>query len=527
MTTDILIIGSGIAGLNTACQLAKLRPDFEIVIATKSTLENSNSAKAQGGIAIPKNDPDSLQKHVADTFLAGDQFADPKLIEDILKDAHSVLEQMELYDLQFDMNSSGTLDRTIEGGHSERRIVHVKDFTGKAMINAMIKTLKGFKNITILENHISINLLQNEDPSHGFSCIGSTFVSTITGEVNNIFAKATILATGGIGSLYKSSTNIAGTNGEGLVLAHDIGAELSNLEFVQFHPTGLSAPKQTVPLISEALRGEGAHLVNEQNERFMSKYDPRMELAPRDIVSRAIVFELINDDAKHVYLDATHMNTDKFMDRFPEIYKICSEANIDPRTDRIPVVPIQHFHCGGIETDTMGRTNINSLFACGECACTSLHGANRLASNSLLEALIISKRVAELVSEIPDYSSKSTTTSKYSAYSLADNMYFEKLNLEIQDILTNEVGIIRTKNGLNYSMERLREIENAINQATPEERSLHYHVLKSKVKSAMFITQSALLRDTNCGCHFNINDQEQSQQIISNTTDQNGHFSVR
>ncbi|TNF01299.1 MAG: L-aspartate oxidase [Bacteroidetes bacterium] len=509
MKTDILIIGSGIAGLNTACQIANLRPELNIVIATKTTLENSNSAKAQGGVAIPLNNPQSLHKHILDTYLAGDKYADPKLIENILKHAPDVLEDIKLYNLQFDQKSDGSLDRTIEGGHSEKRIVHVKDFTGRAIITAMIKKLKSFKNITVLENSVAQHLLNDENSKHSIRCVGSTFVSAITGEAQKIYASATILATGGIGSLFKSSTNIDGSNGDGLFLAHEIGAKLSSLEFVQFHPTGLDVHKKCTPLITEALRGEGAFLVNDKNERFMSKYDFRLELAPRDIVSRAIIFELMNQEKGQVYLDARHIDEEKLRNRFPEIYKLCLDANINPKTEKIPVIPVQHYHCGGIATDLVGRTNINSLYACGECACTTLHGANRLASNSLLEALIVSKQIAIQLSSLPNARIPViTSATRPTSYSLNGDAQFEKLNLELQDILTNEVGIVRTNNGLHHSFKRLEQIEKIIEESYPHPTSLKMHELRSRVKTAKFITEAAMRQHSNYGCHFNLNNQE-------------------
>lgn len=508
---DITIFGTGIAGLNTACQLAKLRPDLSIFLISKGSVNESNSKKAQGGIAISPNIPHKLESHVTDTYIAGNEHSSKEDIRKVLISSPEVLGQLKLYGLQFDQDNSGELDLAIEGGHSEHRIIHVKDRTGAAVTDSMLSYAHSCKNITILEHHNVIDIKYNQDKSKRNTSTTALLINSKTLGQISITASISVIAMGGVGSLYSKTTNSDGSNGEGIFLANKIGLEINDMEFIQFHPTGLYRDTPgSCHLISEAVRGKGGILINHNGERFMTEYDSRLELAPRDIVSRAIAVELNNSSRKYVYLDCTHFKKGFFKNRFPEIYKICIENGVDPELNKIPVAPVQHFICGGIVTDEFGRTNYENVFAVGECARTGLHGSNRLASNSLLECIIISKRIAEMVAThaITD---NNTTNAKLKFLELHEARDWElnKIELwriELQQLMLNEAGILRTNYGLNVAEETISKIHSEANAFIEKfGPSLESLELCSMLNVAALIISAAKLRRENLGGHFNIN----------------------
>ncbi len=511
MQTDVLIIGTGAAGLNVACQLAALRSDLDIVLVSKSAVEQSNSSKAQGGIAVSADYGDDLASHVLDTYIAGDRYTDIERIEKILDGAPDVLRHLKLYGLQFDEKSPGEPALALEGGHSRNRIVHIRDYTGKAIITAMVAYARSCENITILEGQVVTELLMEREKGSTDFCSGVFLINPETLEQKYLQCSCVVLATGGVGSLYAKTTNVPESNGEGLLLAKDIGADLCDLEFIQFHPTGLhQEEKASCSLISEAVRGEGGVLVDFKGERFMKKYDSRQELAPRDIVSRSIFLELNTTKQECVYLDCTHFPEDFFPERFPGVYASCMELGIDPVREKIPVTPVQHFLCGGIRTDVFGRTTVDRLYACGECAATGLHGANRLASNSLLECIIISQRIAVDIAGMQisnDHSYCSEKRFRTFRHATSDEkLHLNRMQRELQLLLTNEVGILRTNYGLRVALDSLRNLSS---EAKRLERdgvmSWECFEFLGKVRVAELITGAALDRKSNLGGHFNVN----------------------
>lgn len=509
--TDIIIVGTGVAGLNAACQLAKLRPDLAILLITKSSIKDSNSSKAQGGIAISSADQYSIDSHALDTYLAGNGHTGLEIITNILTDAPKVLDQLQMYDIQFDCHDDNTIDFTIEGGHSSRRIAHIKDSTGKVIIDAMVRKLRKTKNISVLEHHTVTELMVDDLPSKKKTCQGVKLIDNTFKQEIVIYSSAVVLATGGVGSLYAKSTNVSGTNGDGLYLAEKVGVELKDLEFIQFHPTGLyNDDSDSTSLITEAIRGEGGILYNANQERFMEKYDQRMELAPRDVVSRATIAEEIATGNPFVYLDCTHFEEKFFKDRFPGILKSCSKSSIDPLVQKIPVTPVQHFLCGGIKTNENGETSIGNLFACGECAHTGLHGANRLASNSLLECLIMSLRIACKIADSNSLSNDISGTSPleltHYACSNKFNHLYETAYNSLRELMMQEVGVLRTNNGLSLALEVLERMNTEIQTLAKDRNEWRLIELERSVRVAHLITKAAQSRKQNCGCHYNLNE---------------------
>ncbi|MGN1111773.1 MAG: L-aspartate oxidase [Acutalibacteraceae bacterium] len=383
---DVVIVGTGAAGLYAAMQFDE---SVSVLIISKREMSLSNSSLAQGGVAaVLDRDNDNFKLHIADTLIAGKYKNDPAAIEVLVTEGpHDVLNLKKL-GVAFDLDSSGKLQMTLEAGHSRHRIVHHKDSTGKAITDVLIENVKKLKNVDITENTMLYDL---KKLSGGFAAYmlkdGKTFC------VNTRYC---IMATGGVGRVYAYTTNSAIATGDGITIAHNLGAKIKHLSWIQFHPTAFAAEKDRERfLISEAVRGEGAVLLNCKGERFAFDYDERGELAPRDVVSEAIMLEAKKTDSESFYLDITHKDPEFVRNRFPMIYAKCLEESVDITKDRIPVFPCQHYLMGGIDVDLNARTTIDGLYAAGECSHTGVHGANRLASNSLLEALVFSRRAAE------------------------------------------------------------------------------------------------------------------------------------
>ena len=453
---SVVILGSGLAGLFTALKLSKQinLPDG-ILLITKSNLSESNSYYAQGGIVAVLNDNknDSVEKHVTDTIKAGVGLNDKKTVEYISKISNDVINELIDFGVEFDKNSEGLINLTLEAAHSVRRILHVGgDATGKGIVEALIKKVKSDSNITVVENAMGVELLVNSEKT----CKGLIIYNELTNEHEIIYTSATIIATGGLGQLYKYTTNPNCATGDGIDLAYNAGAKIQDLEFIQFHPTALALNQQDKNrfLISEAVRGEGAKLVNNNGQEFMIKYHDKRELAPRDIVTRAIYTEMKKSKTNNMFLNASIIDSVKLFNRFPTISQKCLENNIDISKNPIPVAPAAHYSMGGIKSTVEGKTSIKGLYAIGEVASTGLHGANRLASNSLLECVATAYELVDYLSfanlEVPkkiDSSILDLIKLYSSAISEKDfDIYSLKQNLK--ELMWNNVGILRTEEEL-------------------------------------------------------------------------------
>ncbi len=383
--TDCLIIGSGVAGLRAAIEAAAA--DCEIVLVCKKTLEDSNTWNAQGGIASVLGAGDSFASHTEDTLTTGCGICNRDTVEQVVKDGPGLVKELLEWGAEFDKTKDGSVSVTLEGGHSHARVAHaLGDNTGRAIAQALVNKVRQFNNITIIENYYAIDLIKNEDGA----CVG-VIGQNSKGMMEIIRAKTTILATGGAGRLYRETTNPDVATADGLAMAARAGAVLQDMEFMQFHPTTLYIAGASRALITETLRGEGAVLRDINHHAFMSEYHPDAELAPRDVVSRAILEQMLKTNSTHVFLDIRHFDKDYFAKRFPLISELVASFDIDISKDLIPVRPSAHYMVGGVKTDSLARTNIANLFACGEVASTGLHGANRLGSNSLLEGLVFGR----------------------------------------------------------------------------------------------------------------------------------------
>lgn len=397
---DVLVLGSGIAGLSFALKVA--RRGYSVAILTKKTKVESNTNYAQGGIAVVTADTDNFDKHVRDTLIAGDGLCDRKVVREIVRDGPARLKELIELGLQFSRDAEGNIDLGREGGHTERRILHVKDMTGKAIEEALLKAVSREPRIAMFEHFFAIDVITHRQfsgrrPAGANRVHGVYALDVADGHVVTFAAPVVMLATGGAGQAYLYTTNPDIATGDGVAMAWRAGVEVRNMEFIQFHPTALYSTTGKRFLISEAVRGEGAVLRNLAGEAFMRGYHPQADLAPRDIVARAIDTEMKKSGAPHVWLDITHRNEAFLRGRFPQIYEACRELGLDLARDLIPVVPAAHYTCGGVATTVAAETSLPGLYACGEVSCTGLHGANRLASNSLLEAIVMAERGAASV----------------------------------------------------------------------------------------------------------------------------------
>lgn len=512
MQTDFLIIGSGLAGLNYAINVGKSHPDKSIVIVTKSNPDESNTKYAQGGVAIVHSDTDSFDKHISDTIIAGDGLCETDVVEMVIKDGPVCLEELMNYGVDFDQNTSGELDLGKEGGHTENRVAHHQDITGKEIETKLLIELSKLNNIQLLPHHFAIDLITdhhlNEKKDDKISCYGAFILDERKNETIKVCAKITLLASGGIGQVYEHTTNPIVATGDGIAMAYRAKASLQDVEFIQFHPTALFQTDITPAfLISEAVRGFGAKLRTQDGELFMHNYDNREELASRDIVARAIDKELKQRGEDYVYLDCTHLEKEAFNNHFPNIVEKCIQLGIDCSVDMIPVVPAQHYLSGGISTNKWGETSIRNLFSCGESARTGLHGANRLASNSLLEAFVFSKRAAEksgiiidaieFKENILEWNSKGTNAPE-------ELVLISHNRKEVQKIMWDYVGIVRTTKRLKRAEKRLaliyKETEELYKNST---LSIQLCELRNLITIAYLITQFSIHRKENKGGFYN------------------------
>jgi len=463
MHYDFLVIGSGIAGLSYALKVA----DYgKVGIVSKTNLEETNTKYAQGGIASVMYPPDDFYKHVEDTLSAGDGLCNREVVEMVTKEAPSQIKQLIKWGIDFDKKTDGTYDLGREGGHTEYRVLHHKDNTGEEIENKLIQRIHEHDNIDLMEHHFAIDLLTQHHLGRvvkrehtDIECYGAYVLDLHHSVVHRILSKVTIIATGGVGNLYETTTNPSIATGDGIAMVYRAKGQVENMEFIQFHPTALYNPgERPAFLITEALRGFGAILKTTDGEEFMHKYDKRGCLAPRDIVARAIDNEMKKRGDEFVYLDCSHLSDEGLKTHFPNIYKKCLSLNIDITKDYIPVSPAAHYSCGGIKVDMNGRSTINRLYAIGEASSTGLHGANRLASNSLMEAVVYAARAAEdskkQISKLAF--KKGLPYWDYSGTTYPEEMVMITQNLkEVHQVMSNYVGIVRSNLRLERALKRL------------------------------------------------------------------------
>ncbi len=505
--SDVLVIGSGLSGLNFALTLSKTNPELKITIVTKtSALEHSTTNLAQGGIASVFSLEDSFNAHVEDTKKAGAGLCDSEVVRNCVQEGPAAIKNLIDQGVQFTTTKAdhtSPYDLTLEGGHSFRRIFHAADRTGQTIVNSLISQLKEQKNIHILFHSIAIDLVKDTETN---TCQGAYFFHTKKKKVFPIEAKVTFLATGGASKVYKYTSNPDTNTGDGIAMAYRCGARVANMEFTQFHPTCLYHPQAKNSLLSEALRGEGAFLVNSKGERFMEKYHPQKELAPRDVVSLSIDKEMKRTGNECVYLDIRHKGTSFIRECFPHNYETCKKFGFDLTQEPIPVVPAAHYTCGGLMTNENGETNIGSLLAAGEVAHTGFHGANRLASNSLLESLVFSTRAAKTACSHIHHSQKKIPAWDHGfAQKGEEKIIIRHCWDEIRTLMWNYVGIVRTDRRLGYASRRLSLIAQEVQQ-NYWERYLSKNLieLRNIATIAQLIITSAQMRKESRGLHQNL-----------------------
>ncbi len=515
--TDCLVIGSGIAGLTYALRMAYHSKDLHITVVTKDVKSESNTKYAQGGIATVHDlKIDSFEQHIQDTLIAGDGLCDETVVRMVVEEGPARLQELIDWGVQFDENKIGDFDLGKEGGHSQHRILHHKDITGYEIERALLVTVENTPNIEVLEQHYAIDFItehHTQQPSSKDSgvvtCFGAYVLDKTNNKVKTIVSKITMIAAGGSGQAYATTTNPTIATGDGIGMAYRAKAVVEDLEFIQFHPTALYQNPQESPafLITEAVRGFGGRLKNQKGEYFMSKYDSREELASRDIVARAIDSEMKESGDAFVYLDCTHLDFDKFKVHFPNILEKCNSLGIDVRKASIPVVPANHYICGGIKVDLDGQTSVANLFACGECTSTGLHGANRLASNSLLEALVYSQRsylkskksIGSIIlnTVAPEWNTDNTFESK-------ENFLIRHERESVQKIMSDYVGIVRSNRRLKSAEKKLLFIYDEIEELYKESvLSLELCELRNLITTAYLICQFSMKRKENRGGFFN------------------------
>jgi len=510
---DFLVIGTGMAGLIYALKVAD---HGTVCLLSKTSVDDTATSYAQGGIAAVMYSPDSYHKHIADTINAGSRLNDEEIVRITITESTERIDELIDWGTHFDKEDSGKFSLSKEGGHSEHRILHHKDATGYEIQRALSKKIREHGNIEVLESHFAIDLITQHHlgemvtrDKKDISCFGVYAMNKSTNEVETILAKTTMLATGGLGNIYQTTTNPEFATGDGIAMAYRAKVQVEKLEFVQFHPTSLFNPGEKPSfLITEAMRGAGAKLKTRKGVPFMNKYDEREELAPRDIVARAIDNEMKLSGDEFVYLDATQIGANKLISDFPTIYAKCLSLGINIEKDMIPVVPAAHYSCGGIKTDKDGRTSISNLYASGEIASTGLHGANRLASNSLLESAVFSHRAAidavasfknaRFVDEVPDWDAEGMVLNE-------EMILITQSKKEVQSIMSNYVGIVRSNLRLKRGLDRLKiiykETEDLYQKSLVTEEICE---LRNLINVAYLVIKLAQKRKQSIGLHYNI-----------------------
>jgi L-aspartate oxidase len=524
MQTDFLIIGSGIAGLTYALKVAEACPDKKVTILTKTQSDETNTKYAQGGIAgVMDMDKDSFEKHIEDTLIAGDGLCNRAVVEIVVKEGVERIKEIIDWGAQFDKAPDGDFKLGKEGGHSEFRILHHKDVTGKEMERALLEAIKRKPNIELISHCFVVDIITQHHLGYlitkstpDIECYGVYVLNLSTNKIEKILATITLLATGGNGQVYRTTTNPSIATGDGVAMVYRAKGRIENMEFIQFHPTALYEPaiRGYSFLITEAVRGDGGILRNHNGEAFMERYDARKDLAPRDIVARAIDNEMKVAGTENVFLDCRHFSKEKFIEHFPNIYEKCLSIGIDITQHLIPVAPAAHYSCGGIKTDEHARTSIKNLYAAGECASTGLHGANRLASNSLLEAMVFAHRAyKDSISVInlrsvpppaggggggfPDWKADGTSSPK-------EMILITQSVKELKLLMSDYVGIVRNNERLQRAMKRLdllyAETEELYKKTIVSPQLCE---LRNMITVAFLIVKSAEFRHESRGLHFN------------------------
>lgn len=529
MKTDFLVIGSGVAGLSYAIKVADAFPQRKVMVVTKTVADETNTKYAQGGIAAVWDElEDNYSKHIDDTMIAGDGLCHPDIVDIVVKEGPERVREIIEWGAQFDKDSDGDYSLGMEGGHSSSRILHYKDATGKEMERTLVAAIQEKKNIEVISHCFVVDLITQHHAGYlvtkatpDITCYGVYALNLRTGKMEKILARTVLLATGGNGHVYRTTTNPSIATGDGVAMVYRAKGRIENMEFIQFHPTALYEPgnKGHAFLITEAVRGDGGILRNENGEAFMEKYDPRKDLAPRDIVARAIDNEMKKNGTESVWLDCTHMDRDAFLKHFPSIHEKCLSIGIDPLKNMIPVAPAAHYSCGGIKTDAWGRSSINRLYAAGECASTGLHGANRLASNSLLEAMVFAHRCFldagrmvenwDLNEAVPDWNASGTNEP-------GEMILITQSLKELQWLMTDYVGIVRTDIRLERASRRLdllhEETERLYEETTVSPQLCE---LRNMITVSYLVVKSAQFRKESRGLHYNT-DHPQRSGLVQN-----------
>ncbi len=520
--TDFLIIGSGIAGLSLAIKAATIG---SVAIVTKKEKTESNTNYAQGGIAAVTDKTDSFEEHISDTLICGAGLCNQDVVDFVVREAPPRIQELVDWGVNFTKSDlpPHPFDLGQEGGHHRRRVLHAKDLTGREIERALHEKVAALKNVKIYENHIGVDLIiQKDAEGRTINCLGAYVLDINQNKIHTYRAKYTILSTGGAGKVYLITTNPDIATGDGIAMAYRAGAKVANMEFIQFHPTCLFHPEAKAFLISEAVRGEGGILKLKNGSTFMEKYHPMKSLAPRDVVAKAIDTEIKQSGDEHVLLDITHHSRDSLMDRFPNIYHKCLEYGIDMAIQPIPIAPAAHYICGGVSVDHYGKTSIDNLFACGEVSCTGLHGANRLASNSLLEALVYSHRAFTKIAKSFRQTEISTLPIRpwdpMNSSESDDTIVVTNNWDEIRRCMWNYVGIVRSDKRLERAQRRIDLIQKEIH-----EYYWNYKITKDLIELrnittvAKLIVESALTRKESRGLHYTMDHPDTSDAFLKDT----------
>lgn len=511
LTTDYLVIGSGIAGLSFSLKAAE---KGKVILITKSNQDESNTKYAQGGIAAVWHNADSYEKHIQDTLIAGAGLCNEAIVRMVVTEGTQRVKELIELGTRFDKTNNGDYDLAKEGGHSEHRILHHKDITGFEIERALLAQIAKNPNIQVFDHHYAIDVITQHhlgklvtSQTPDICCFGAYVLNTQNGKIDTILSKITVMATGGAGHVYATTTNPIIATGDGIAMFYRAKGFVKDMEFVQFHPTSLYNPQENPSfLITEAIRGFGAVLKNQKGEEFMQRYDERGSLAPRDIVARAIDNEMKLRGDDYVYLDCRHLDRKGFIEHFPNIYNKCLQMGIDPFLKMIPVIPAQHYLCGGIQINENAESNIQNLYAIGECACSGLHGANRLASNSLLEAVVFAHRAFMhsanklnaiiLQNGIPDWDAEGTEHPE-------EMVLITQSKKEVQQIMSNYVGIVRSELRLKRAFDRL-EILYKENEALYEKTTISQNLceLRNIICIGYLIIKHAMRRKESVGLHY-------------------------